>query len=217
MRIVLLGSLGSGKGTQAQFISEKYNIQKISAGDILRSEVISGSKLGLRIKKFMEIGVLLPDKLIINLIKKIKKLNFFQSNFVLDGFPRTIFQAKAMKKLKIFFDYVLEIDVSDDLVFERISGRRIHISSGRTYHVKYNPPRVEDRDDLTGEKLSIRSDDRIEVIKKRLLEYHKFTKPLVEYYKNEASSSGHVLRYFKLDGRRGITEVNNKMIDILKK
>jgi adenylate kinase len=186
MRIILLGAPGAGKGTQATFIKEKFNIPQISTGDMLRAAVKAGTPLGLEAKGHMDSGGLVPDAVIIGLVSERIKEADCANGFLFDGFPRTIPQADAMKIAGVGIDYVVEIDVPDSAIVERMSGRRSHPASGRTYHVKFNPPKVAGKDDLTGEDLVQRDDDKEEVVKKRLDVYHSQTKPLVDYYANWA-------------------------------
>lgn len=195
MRIILLGAPGAGKGTQAQFIMEKYGIPQISTGDMLRAAVKAGSELGLKAKEIMDAGKLVTDELVIALVKERITQEDCRDGFLLDGFPRTIPQADAMKEAGIKVDYVLEFDVPDELIVERIVGRRVHAASGRVYHVKFNPPKVEDKDDVTGEELTIRKDDQEATVRKRLIEYHQQTAPLVSYYHKEADAGN--TQYFK--------------------
>lgn len=188
MRIILLGAPGAGKGTQATFIKEKFSIPQISTGDMLRAAVKAGTPLGLEAKAFMDSGGLVPDAVIIGLVSERIKEADCANGFLFDGFPRTIPQADAMKAAGVMIDYVVEIDVPDSAIIERMSGRRSHPASGRTYHVKFNPPKVAGKDDVTGEDLVQREDDKEETVKKRLEVYHSQTKPLVEYYANWAKS-----------------------------
>jgi adenylate kinase len=188
MRIILLGAPGAGKGTQATFIKEHFNIPQISTGDMLRAAVKAGTPLGLEAKSYMDSGGLVPDAVIIGLVSERIKEADCKNGFLFDGFPRTIPQADAMKAAGVIIDYVVEIDVPDSAIVERMSGRRSHPESGRTYHVKFNPPKVEGKDDVTGEPLVQREDDKEETVKKRLEVYHDQTKPLVDYYANWANS-----------------------------
>ena len=188
MRLILLGPPGAGKGTQANFIKEKFAIPQISTGDMLRAAVKAGTPLGLEAKKVMDAGGLVSDDIIIGLVKDRLTQDDCKAGYMFDGFPRTIPQADAMKDAGVPIDFVLEIDVPDSEIIERMSGRRVHLSSGRTYHVKYNPPKVEGKDDVTGEDLIQRDDDREETVRKRLEVYHAQTKPLVEYYTKWAES-----------------------------
>ncbi|MGJ7118258.1 adenylate kinase [Morganella morganii] len=213
MRIILLGAPGAGKGTQAQFIMEKYGIPQISTGDMLRAAVKSGSELGLQAKELMDNGKLVTDALVIALVKERIKQDDCRNGFLLDGFPRTIPQADAMKEAGITVDFVLEFDVPDDIIVDRIIGRRVHAGSGRVYHVKYNPPKTENKDDVTGEGLTIRKDDQEETVRKRLVEYHQLTAPLIEYYQKEAQMSD--VKYNRIDGTRPVSEVSQELARIL--
>jgi adenylate kinase len=188
MRLILLGAPGAGKGTQAGFISKKFGIPQISTGDMLRSAVKAGTPLGLAAKKVMDSGALVSDDIIIGLVKERLHQSDCAKGFLFDGFPRTIPQAQAMKDAGIDLDYVLEIDVPDSEIIRRMSGRRVHPASGRSYHVLFNPPRVEGKDDATGEDLVLRDDDREETVKKRLDVYHAQTKPLIAYYSDWAGN-----------------------------
>ena len=188
MRIILLGAPGAGKGTQATFLREKFNIPQISTGDMLRAAVKAGTPLGLEAKAFMDSGGLVPDAVIIGLVSERIKDADCQNGFLFDGFPRTIPQAEAMKNAGVGIDYVIEIDVPDSAIIERMSGRRSHPASGRTYHVKFNPPKVAGKDDVTGEDLVQRPDDAEATVMTRLAVYHSQTKPLVDYYATWANS-----------------------------
>ncbi len=187
MRLILLGAPGAGKGTQATFICQKYGIPQISTGDMLRAAVKAGTPLGLEAKKVMDAGGLVSDELIINLVKDRIAQPDCAKGFLFDGFPRTIPQADAMKAAGVKLDHVLEIDVPFDAIVERMSGRRSHPASGRTYHVKFNPPKVEGKDDVTGEDLVQRDDDKEETVLKRLQVYSDQTRPLVDYYRDWAA------------------------------
>ena len=186
MRLILLGAPGAGKGTQATFICQKYGIPQISTGDMLRAAVKAGTELGLQAKSIMDSGGLVSDSLIINLVKERLQQPDCAKGFLFDGFPRTIPQADAMKAAGVPLDYVVEIDVPFDAIIERMSGRRSHPASGRTYHVKFNPPKVQDKDDVTGEPLIQREDDKEETVKNRLNVYSAQTRPLVNYYSDWA-------------------------------
>ena len=188
MRLILLGAPGAGKGTQAAFIREKYGIPQISTGDMLRAAVTAGTPLGLEAKKVMEAGGLVSDDLIINLVKERLKQPDCKAGYLFDGFPRTLGQAEALKEAGIAIDYVVEIDVPDEMIVARMSGRRVHPASGRTYHVEFHPPKVAGKDDVTGEDLIIRDDDREETVKKRLAVYHEQTEVLVGYYSRWAET-----------------------------
>jgi adenylate kinase len=188
MRLILLGAPGAGKGTQATFIREKYGIPQISTGDMLRAAVNAGTPLGLEAKKVMDAGGLVSDDLIINLVKERLKEPDCQAGYLFDGFPRTLGQAEALKEAGIAIDYVVEIDVPDEMIIARMSGRRVHPASGRTYHVEFYPPKREGKDDITGEDLIVRDDDKEETVKKRLAVYHEQTEVLVGYYGKWAES-----------------------------
>jgi adenylate kinase len=188
MRLILLGAPGAGKGTQANFIKEKYNIPQISTGDMLRAAIKAGTELGMAAKKVMDAGGLVSDDIMIGLVKDRLQEADCANGYLFDGFPRTIAQADAMKDNGIHVDYVLEIDVPDELIVERMSGRRSHPASGRVYHTKFNPPKVADIDDVTGEPLVQRDDDKEETVKKRLAVYHNQTEVLLGYYNNWAQS-----------------------------
>jgi adenylate kinase len=188
MRLILLGAPGAGKGTQANYIKEKYNIPQISTGDMLRAAIKAGTELGLAAKKVMDAGQLVSDDIIIGLVKERLKEADCANGYLFDGFPRTIAQADAMKDSGVNIDYVLEIDVPDEMIVERMTGRRTHQPSGRVYHVKFNPPKVEGLDDVTGEPLVQRDDDQEETVKKRLAVYHNQTEVLLGYYNKWAQS-----------------------------
>ncbi|HPT51336.1 MAG TPA: adenylate kinase [Accumulibacter sp.] len=182
MRLILLGAPGAGKGTQAQFIREKFGIPQISTGDMLRAAVKAGTPLGIEAKKVMDAGGLVSDEIIIGLVTDRLQQDDCRAGYLFDGFPRTLPQAEAMKAAGVAIDYVLEIDVADEEIVDRMSGRRVHPGSGRTYHLRFNPPKVAGKDDLTGEDLIQRDDDKEETVKKRLQVYHSQTKPLIAYY-----------------------------------
>ncbi|MEO5932886.1 MAG: adenylate kinase [Duganella sp.] len=188
MRLILLGAPGAGKGTQANFIKEKYNIPQISTGDMLRAAIKAGTELGVAAKKVMDAGGLVSDDIIIGLVRERLKQPDCANGYLFDGFPRTVAQADSMKDSGVAVDYVLEIDVPDDSIIERMDGRRVHPGSGRVYHVKFNPPKVEGKDDVTGEDLVQRDDDKAETVKKRLDVYHNQTEVLLGYYNTWARS-----------------------------
>ncbi len=201
MKLILLGAPGAGKGTQATFISKKFGIPQISTGDMLRAAVKAGTPLGVEAKKIMDAGGLVRDDIIIGLVKERLKEADCQSGYMFDGFPRTIPQADAMKEAGVAIDFVLEIDVPDSEIVGRMSGRRVHVASGRTYHVKFNPPKVEGKDDVTGEPLIQRDDDREETVLKRLDVYHQQTEALVGYYGKWAESgAAGAPKYRKVSG-----------------
>jgi adenylate kinase len=213
MRIILLGAPGAGKGTQAQFVMGKFGIPQISTGDMLRSAIDAGTELGLAAKQVMSEGKLVSDELIIGLVKERIAQPDCAKGFLLDGFPRTIPQADAMKTSGIKVDHVIEFDVDDEIIVERMSGRRVHPGSGRVYHLRYNPPNVEGQDDVTGEELAIRPDDQEATVRKRLAIYHEQTKPLIAYYCAEADL-GHCA-YHKLDGSQPVEDVSQKLAKLL--
>jgi len=213
MRIILLGAPGAGKGTQAQFIMDKYGIPQISTGDMLRAAVKAGTPLGLKAKEVMDAGQLVSDELIIGLVKERIAQPDCEKGFLLDGFPRTIPQADAMKENGIDVDYVLEFDVPDEEIVKRMSGRRVHPGSGRVYHVVYNPPKEDGKDDVTGEELVIRPDDEETTVRKRLDIYHEQTEPLVTYYK-QAAAEGQT-QYFQIDGTQSVDSVSQKLAELL--
>lgn len=188
MKLILLGAPGAGKGTQAQFIREKFSIPQISTGDMLRAAVKAGTALGLAAKQVMDAGGLVSDEIIIGLVSDRLQQDDCQAGYLFDGFPRTLPQAEAMKVAGVALDYVLEIDVADEEIIERMSGRRVHPGSGRTYHIRFNPPRVAGKDDVTGEDLIQRDDDQEETVRKRLQVYHSQTRPLLDYYRDWAAS-----------------------------
>ncbi|HQR04026.1 MAG: adenylate kinase [Proteobacteria bacterium] len=217
MRLILLGPPGAGKGTQANFIKEKFGIPQISTGDMLRAAVKAGTPLGLAAKKVMDAGGLVSDDLIIGLVRDRLTQDDCKAGYLFDGFPRTIPQAEAMKQAGVTIDFVLEIDVPDGDIIERMSGRRAHLSSGRTYHVKFNPPRVEGHDDVTGEPLVQRDDDKEETVKKRLDVYHSQTRPLVDYYAGWAARGDALApRYRKISGQGGVDEITRRAFEALK-
>jgi len=206
MRIVLLGAPGAGKGTQAQFLMAKFGIPQISTGDMLRAAIKAGSELGNKAKAVMDAGQLVSDDLIIGLVKERVAQDDCKAGFLLDGFPRTIPQADAMKENGISVDHVLEFDVPDEVIVERMAGRRVHSGSGRVYHLVYNPPKVEGKDDVSGDDLSIRPDDEEATVRKRLAIYHEQTKPLVDFYQAEAKSGN--CSYLTIDGTQAVEKVN---------
>jgi adenylate kinase len=211
MRLILLGAPGAGKGTQANFIKEKYNIPQISTGDMLRAAVKAGTPLGLAAKQVMDAGGLVSDDIIIGLVKDRLKEADCANGYLFDGFPRTIPQADAMKEAGVAIDYVLEIDVPDEAIIERMSGRRVHTASGRTYHVKFNPPKVAGKDDETGEELVQRADDTEETVKKRLAVYHEQTEVLVGYYtKWGQSGQPGAPKYRKIAGVGAVDQIRDR-------
>ncbi|MFT7684020.1 MAG: adenylate kinase [Moritella dasanensis] len=213
MRIILLGAPGAGKGTQAQFIMENYGVPQISTGDMLRAAIKEGSELGQKVKAVMDGGLLVSDELIIELVKDRVKKEDCAKGFLLDGFPRTIPQADAMKENCIDVDFVLEFDVPDEEIVKRMSGRRVHAASGRVYHTVYNPPKVEGKDNETGEDLSIRADDVEATVRKRLGIYHDQTAPLIAYYGKEADAGNS--KYVTFDGTQTVDAVSKQLAELL--
>ena len=217
MRLILLGGPGAGKGTQATFIKEKFGIPQISTGDMLRAHVKNGTALGVAAKKIMDSGALVSDNIIIGMVKERITEADCANGFLFDGFPRTIPQADAMKHAGIKLDYVVEIAVEDAEIVERMSGRRAHLPSGRTYHIKFNPPKVAGKDDVTGEDLVQREDDKEETVKKRLDVYHHQTEPLVAYYgKWAASAETNAPKYVKIPGVGKVEEIRDSIFAALK-
>jgi adenylate kinase len=216
MRLILLGGPGAGKGTQANFIKEKYGIPQISTGDMLRAAVKAGTPLGLAAKKIMDEGGLVSDEIIIGLVKDRIKESDCANGFLFDGFPRTIPQADAMKEAEINIDFVVEIAVDDEEIVKRMSGRRAHLASGRTYHVIYNPPKVEGKDDVTGEDLVQRDDDKEDTVRKRLKVYHDQTEPLIEYYsKWGESGQANAPKYVRIEGIGKVEEIRDAVFKAL--
>ena len=211
MRIILLGSPGSGKGTQAQFITNKYAIPQISTGDMLRAAVREGSPLGVEAKKVMDAGGLVSDEIILGLIKERIALPDCVNGYLLDGFPRTIVQAQGLEAMGVEIDHVIEINVADEAIVERIAGRRVHPKSGRTYHIQYQPPKIDGIDDATGEVLIQRDDDKEETVRKRLCVYHEQTKPLVGYY----SAPDRQVKFNSMSGIGDVDDITNKVFAIL--
>ncbi len=212
MRLILLGGPGAGKGTQAAFIKEKFGIPQISTGDMLRAAMNAGTPLGLAAKKVMESGALVSDEIVIGLVKERIKEPDCAKGFLFDGFPRTIPQADAMKAAGVDLDFVVEIAVDDSEIIERMSGRRVHKPSGRTYHIKFNPPKVAGKDDVTGEDLIQRDDDKEETVKKRLAVYHEQTEPLISYYGAWAgSSAAGAPKYVKIMGVGKMEEIRDQI------
>ncbi len=217
MRLILLGGPGAGKGTQATFITKEYGIPQISTGDMLRAAVKAGTPLGIEAKKIMDKGGLISDEIITGMVKDRVQEKDCENGYLLDGFPRTIPQADAMREFGIDVDYVVEISVDDEEIIKRMSGRRAHLSSGRTYHVIYNPPKEEGKDDITGEPLVQRDDDQEETVRKRLDVYHEQTEPLIDYYRNfSASGASNSPSYVKVDGIGSVDEIKAKVFAGLK-
>jgi adenylate kinase len=216
MRLILLGPPGAGKGTQAAFIKERFGIPQISTGDMLRAAVKAGTPLGVAAKKVMDGGGLVSDDIIIGLVKDRLKQPDTSNGYLFDGFPRTIPQADAMKAASVAIDYVLEIDVPDSDIIDRMSGRRVHVASGRTYHVRFNPPKAEGRDDVTGEPLIQRDDDREDTVRKRLEVYHAQTRALVEYYsKLAAARPPGAPKYRRISGVGPVEVIRSRAFDAL--
>ena len=216
MRLILLGAPGAGKGTQAAFIKERFGIPQISTGDMLRAAVKAGTPLGLQAKKVMDSGALVSDDIILGLVKERIAQPDCAAGFLFDGFPRTIVQADALKAGGVKLDYVLEIDVPDSAIVERMSGRRVHVASGRTYHDRFNPPRVAGVDDVTGEPLIQRVDDQEETVKKRLAVYAQQTRPLVDYYQRWAASGDPAApAYRKISGTGSVDEITSRALAAL--
>jgi adenylate kinase len=213
MRVILLGSPGSGKGTQAKAIMEKFNIPQISTGDMLRAAVREGTPLGIEAKKVMDSGALVSDEIILGLIKERITQDDCKNGFLFDGFPRTIAQAEGLAAMGVSIDHVIEIVVDDEEIVKRMSGRRVHPASGRTYHVIFNPPKIEGRDDITGEPLIQRDDDKEETVRKRLEVYHEQTKPLVGYYKQKAEQGA--VKFSSIDGIGSVEAIRDKIFSLL--
>jgi len=214
MRIILLGAPGAGKGTQAQFLTKKYNIPQISTGDMLRAAIKAGTDMGKMAKAAMNAGQLVSDEIIIGLVKDRIAEDDCKNGYLLDGFPRTLPQADAVTTAGIAIDAVIEIDVADEIIVKRMSGRRAHLASGRTYHLEYNPPKVALKDDETGEELVQRPDDKEDVVLDRLKVYHELTKPLIGYYKDQATNVD-TLTYITVDGTADITDVEAAIVSKL--
>jgi len=214
MKIILLGAPGAGKGTQAQFLTKKFNIPQISTGDMLRAAIKAGTEMGKMAKEAMDSGKLVTDEIIIGLVKDRIAEDDCKNGFLLDGFPRTVPQADAVKEAGIAIDAVIEIDVPDEEIVKRMSGRRVHQNSGRTYHLVYNPPKVEGKDDETGEELIQRADDKEEIVLDRLKVYHDQTKPLIDFYTKEAAANS-TIKYIRVDGTQKIDAVEKEVLSQL--
>ena len=216
MRVILLGGPGAGKGTQANYIKEKYNIPQISTGDMLRAAVKAGTPLGVEAKKVMDAGGLVSDDIILGLVEERTKEPDCANGFLFDGFPRTLAQADALKDKGVQIDCVVEIDVDDDEIIRRMSGRRVHLASGRTYHVVFNPPKEEGKDDETGEPLIQRDDDQEDTVRQRLAVYHEQTEPLIEYYSKWANSGeAGAPRYARIEGIGKVNEIRDAIFAAL--
>lgn len=216
MRILLLGLPGSGKGTQAQFLMEKYRIPQISTGDMLRAAIKAGTASGLEAKEYMDKGALVPDHIVVELVKQRVREPDCANGFIMDGFPRTLPQAEALRAAHIDFDFVIEIEVGDQEILRRMSGRRVHPGSGRTYHVEFNPPKVPGKDDMTGEALVQRPDDNEQTVLKRIETYHRQTKPLVNYYLGwTASGDPRAPHYVNIYGGGSVQHIRDKIFAAL--
>lgn len=216
MRLILLGGPGAGKGTQANYIKENYQIPQISTGDMLRAALKAGTELGLKAKEYMDSGGLVPDDVIIGLVKERIKEADCEKGFLFDGFPRTIPQADAMKEAGVAIDAVVDINVPDEEIIKRMSGRRAHLASGRTYHIIYNPPKEEGKDDVTGEPLVQRDDDKEDTVRKRLEVYHDQTEPLIDYYKNwQSSGEAGAPQYVRIEGVGQVVDIRDQVFSAL--
>lgn len=213
MRVILLGSPGSGKGTQAQFVAERFGIPQISTGDMLRAAVRGGTPLGVEAKKIMDAGQLVSDQIILGLIKERIVKDDCREGFLLDGFPRTIAQADGLEAMGVNIDHVIELEVDDEEIVQRMSGRRVHPASGRTYHVIFNPPKHEGLDDETGEPLIQRDDDKEATVRKRLSIYHDQTKPLVDYYQHRATEGA--VKFSSIKGVGSVQEIRDRLFALL--
>jgi len=213
MRIILLGMPGAGKGTQARYLTERYNVPQISTGDMLRAEVKAGTPLGLEAKKFMDAGALVPDSVVITMAEARVRQPDCANGFIVDGFPRTIAQAEALKAAGVGIDFVIDIETADEEILRRMSGRRVHPASGRTYHIEFNPPKVAGKDDVTGEPLVQRPDDLEETVRKRIDTYHAQTKPLVDFYRNQTGPGA--ARYARINGVGAVESIRDSIFAAL--
>ena len=211
MRIILLGGPGAGKGTQANYIKDKYSVPQISTGDMLRAAVKEGTPLGIEAKKVMDAGGLVSDDIILGLVKERIAQDDCANGFLFDGFPRTLAQAEALKAQAVDIDAVVEIDVDDEEIIKRMSGRRVHPASGRTYHIVFNPPKQEGKDDQTGEPLVQRDDDQEDTVRARLKVYHDQTEPLIDFYSKEADAGS--VKYVKIDGVGGVDDIRDQIFN----
>jgi adenylate kinase len=217
MRFILLGPPGAGKGTQAGFIATRYGIPQISTGDMLRAAIKAGTELGMKAKKIMDAGQLVPDDVILGLVKSRIEQPDCAGGFLFDGFPRTLAQAESMKNAGLHIDYVIEIAVPDEEIIQRMSGRRVHPASGRTYHIKYNPPKVADKDDHTGEPLILRQDDQPDTVKERLHVYHAQTQPLIAYYSTwQGREDPEAPRHCRVSGTGTVEQIRDRIFAALK-
>jgi adenylate kinase len=213
---MLLGMPGAGKGTQARFLIEKYGIPQISTGDMLRTAIKDGTPLGMKAKQMMDSGALVPDELVIELVKARVREPDCANGFIMDGFPRTLPQAQALKDAGIDIDFIVEVEVGDTEILRRMSGRRVHLASGRTYHIEYNPPKVPGKDDVTGEPLVQRADDNEETVRKRIATYHSLTKPLIAYYMKRAETGDpRAPKYVNIYGRGSVEHIRDKIFAAL--
>lgn len=215
MKLILLGPPGAGKGTQANYIKARFSIAHISTGDMLRAAVKAGTALGLKAKKVMDAGELVSDELILELVKARIKAADCKNGYLFDGFPRTLAQAEGMEAAAIAVNHIIEIKADDAEIIRRMSGRRCHLASGRTYHTEFNPPRIADQDDITGEALVQRADDQEQTVRNRLAVYHQQTRPLIEFYSGRAGTSGATLKYFSVDGMRDVDAVKEAIFSAL--
>ncbi|AXA33988.1 adenylate kinase [Francisella adeliensis] len=213
MRIILLGAPGAGKGTQAKVIQDKFNITHISTGDMIRETIKSGSELGNELKKVLDAGQLVSDEFIIKIVKdRISKADC-KNGFMLDGVPRTIVQAEKLDELGVNIDYIVEVDIADELLIERITGRRVHPASGRTYHIRFSPPKIQNKDDITGDDLITRTDDNEATVKERLSVYHQQTSPLINFYKNFNGLNTKAPKYIKVNGDQAVEKVSQDIFN----
>ena len=215
MKLILLGPPGAGKGTQANVIKDKFSMPQISTGDMLRSAVSAGTELGVKLKQIMDEGGLVPDDLILDLVNQRLSEDDCNNGYLLDGFPRTLAQAEGMRSLAIDVDYVVEIKVEDETIIRRMSGRRVHLASGRTYHIEFNPPQQEGKDNETGEPLIQRDDDQEETVRQRLEVYHRQTAPLIKFYRERAATPNSSLKCISIDGMQNVEIVSLNILDEL--
>ncbi len=216
MKIILLGPPGAGKGTQANFIKEAFKIPQISTGDMLRAAVSAGSELGIQAKKIMDAGELVSDEIILNLVKERISQDDCQHGYLFDGFPRTIVQAEGLKNIGVNIEFVVELQADDDEIVKRMSGRRVHLASGRTYHEIFNPPQKAGIDDESGEDLIQREDDKEDTVRKRLEVYHDQTSPLINYYSDLATGAENALKYLQINGMGDVEEIKTNIVNALK-
>ena len=214
MRIILLGMPGAGKGTQARFLTERFNVPQISTGDMLRAEVKAGTPLGLEAKSYMDAGALVPDAVVIKMAEARVKQPDCANGFIVDGFPRTITQAEALRDAGVGIDYVIDIETADEEILRRMSGRRVHPASGRSYHLEFNPPKVAGQDDITGEPLVQRPDDQEDTVRKRIETYHVQTKPLIDFYRNQTGVNAP--HYAKINGVGAVETIRDNIFAALK-